>query len=124
MNPRSSTSFDVALGRRIKSFRLFAGMSQSDLGAALGLTFQQVQKYEKGTNKVAGGRLVEIATTLKTTPQALLASPATVTGNSEHDLLLQFMATRDGVDLARAFMAVPDKQKRAAIVNLAQLLSA
>ena len=53
-------TFDQELGRRIRAHRLRLGYSQEKLGAMLGLTFQQVQKYEKGTNRVSSGRLIEI----------------------------------------------------------------
>src|ERR1043165_9958176 len=52
---------DVEIGRKIRALRLERGLSQSDLAKAIGLTFQQVQKYEKGTNRVSAGRLQQIA---------------------------------------------------------------
>ena len=56
-----SRSFDQHIAGRIRARRLLFGISQAELGARLGVTFQQVQKYEKGTNRVSGGRLWEIA---------------------------------------------------------------
>lgn len=67
--PRDSTqAYDVEFGSRVRLARTIAGMSQSALGAKIGLTFQQVQKYERGANRVTVGRLVDIA---KATGQAL-----------------------------------------------------
>jgi len=71
-NPRHTTNFDVQLGSRIRAARVVAGMSQSELGAALGVTFQQVQKYEKGFNRVPGERLVKIADTLSVSVTSLM----------------------------------------------------
>lgn len=59
--PRYSTEVDALVGRNIRMFRQIRHMSQEKLAEALGLTFQQVQKYEKGTNRVSAGRLFEIA---------------------------------------------------------------
>ncbi len=62
---------DIAIGARIKSIRLQRGISQEALGDGLGLTFQQVQKYEKGTNRIGGSRIVQIAKVLKVPIPAL-----------------------------------------------------
>lgn len=64
---------DVAVGARVRNLRKAAGMSQAALGAALGLTFQQIQKYERGSNRVSASKLVEISRTLGVSPRDLLA---------------------------------------------------
>jgi transcriptional regulator with XRE-family HTH domain len=58
---RRAGAADVEIGRKIRALRLERGLSQTDLADGIGLTFQQVQKYEKGTNRVSAGRLVQIA---------------------------------------------------------------
>jgi transcriptional regulator with XRE-family HTH domain len=63
---------DVAVGARIRIIRKGKGMSQGTLAQALGLTFQQVQKYERGSNRVSASKLVEIARTLEVSPSELL----------------------------------------------------
>jgi transcriptional regulator with XRE-family HTH domain len=63
-NQRSTTPADVKLGERIRFFRIAANKSQADLGDALGVSFQQIQKYEKGTNRVSATRLTQIAKAL------------------------------------------------------------
>lgn len=63
-DPRSASPMDRAIGRRIRSFRDAAGIGQVALAEKLGVTFQQVQKYESGTNRVAASRLYQIATAL------------------------------------------------------------
>ena len=65
---------DAAIGARIRTYRLQRGMSQSALAEKLGLTFQQVQKYEKGANRVAGSRLVEVCNILQVRPEELLGN--------------------------------------------------
>lgn len=61
MNAKKLTNADAQIGNRIRMRRVIIGMSQESLGRLLGITFQQVQKYEKGVNRVGGGRLQEIA---------------------------------------------------------------
>jgi transcriptional regulator with XRE-family HTH domain len=63
-NPRSASAGDKALGEKIRARRILAEMSQADLGDHIGVSFQQVQKYEKGVNKVGAVRLAEIASAL------------------------------------------------------------
>ena len=63
--PRSALPVDVEVGSRIRQMRLIAGMSQEKLGDAVGVTFQQIQKYEKGSNRIGASRLIKIADGLK-----------------------------------------------------------
>jgi transcriptional regulator with XRE-family HTH domain len=62
---RSPDRVDIEVGRRIRTFRLEKGLSQEQLGDQLGLTFQQVQEYEKGINRIGAGRLMRIANILE-----------------------------------------------------------
>lgn len=71
-NKRSPNSADQEVGRRIRLLRVERGFSQEDLGEQLGISFQQVQKYEKGANRLSVGRLADIAKLLKTTPHELM----------------------------------------------------
>lgn len=74
MLPRQpvSTAIDQAIGARIRAARVSRRLSQSELGAALGVTFQQIQKYEKGSNRIAGSRMLAMCDMLKMKPEALL----------------------------------------------------
>ncbi|WP_438646670.1 helix-turn-helix domain-containing protein [Salinarimonas soli] len=63
-NPKSISAADKAMGMRLREARLQAGLSQEKLGEALGVTFQQIQKYERGTNRIPSGRLKIISTTM------------------------------------------------------------
>ncbi len=65
MAKRSPMAADAAVGENIRTARIAAGLSQTDLGRACGISFQQIQKYEKGTNRVGGSRLMQIAEALK-----------------------------------------------------------
>ena len=67
--PRSPVSADIEFGKRVKARRIKQNMSQQDLAAVLGVSFQQVQKYEKGTNRLNANRLVLIASALKMRPE-------------------------------------------------------
>lgn len=69
---RGVTDGDQEVGRRLRLIRIERSMSQQDLGNILGVSFQQVQKYEKGTNRVSASRLMQMATTLNTSPHELL----------------------------------------------------
>src|ERR1700693_682695 len=71
MSAKTPTSVDVAVGRNICIRRMAKGLSQSQLGKRIGVTFQQVQKYEKGTNRIGGGRRVRIAQSLEVPVTAL-----------------------------------------------------
>lgn len=65
------TTFDAQFGNRLRQFRLARGYSQNELGNALGITFQQVQKYEKGTNRISSTRVKTLCEVLQITPDQL-----------------------------------------------------
>ena len=118
---RKPDATDVAVGRRIRSRRLLLGLSQMELGHRLGITFQQVQKYENGTNRVSAGRLQQIAQLCKV-PVAFFfdgtagkpAYPAHVTEG------LDFLDTAASVRLVRAFAEIDDAAVRRDIVALVE----
>jgi transcriptional regulator with XRE-family HTH domain len=72
-NQRSTGDLDAEIGQRIRLLRVERGLSQEGVGQHLGVSFQQVQKYEKGTNRLSAARLTELAKLLKTTPNDLMA---------------------------------------------------
>lgn len=116
MTRPSTTAFDRRLGTRIRVLRLAARMSQSDLGQALGVTFQQVQKYEKGTNRVSASRLSQLAVALRVPLASLLEADAAL---DDVELAAAF-GTPEGVRLALAFQRIRDPALRQAIVTLVQ----
>ena len=112
---------DTHVGSRVRMRRLILGMSQEKLGDAIGLTFQQVQKYEKGTNRMGSSRLVQIANVLKVPVTFFFEGTP---GQSKLDgkapspaYVSNFLATSDGLALTKAFMRIKDAKLRHSIVK-------
>ncbi|WP_167358242.1 helix-turn-helix domain-containing protein [Bradyrhizobium stylosanthis] len=114
---------DRQTGMNIRSRRLELHISQAELGAALGITFQQIQKYEKGVNRVASTRLNEIAAFLKTT-MAALAGEDRSRGEPQDSLVSEFVSSKDGIDLIEAWSRVESHQVRRSIISLTRSLAA
>jgi transcriptional regulator with XRE-family HTH domain len=112
---------DLLVGTNIRIHRQAAGISQIDLGKHLGVTFQQVQKYEKGTNRVGAGRLLTLATVLKV-PVTAFYEGAKLPANGRQPL--QLLAKRDALRLAEAFDKISDQRLRQSLVALVMNLSA
>lgn len=127
MPKKSPNSTDKHVGSRVRMRRMMLNMSQTDLGNSIGLTFQQVQKYEKGTNRIGAGRLHQIARILKVPVSFFFeGSPREADAASEIDqaplptYVTDFLATSDGLALTKAFMQIKDANLRRRIVNLVQ----
>ena len=125
MAKRSPNPTDKHIGARVRMRRLMLDMSQTQLGDALGITFQQVQKYEKGTNRIGAGRLQQIAN-ITHVPVSFFFEGApsvpghkTITGAQSPADLTDFMATSDGLRLAQAFMKIKSAKLHLTIVRLA-----
>ncbi len=115
---------DKHVGSRVRMRRMMLSMSQEKLADAIGLTFQQVQKYEKGTNRMGSSRLQQIANTLQV-PVTFFFEGAP--GQSKLDgsapspaYVSEFLATTDGLALTKAFMQIKDAKLRRRIVNLVE----
>ncbi|WP_439372897.1 helix-turn-helix domain-containing protein [Bradyrhizobium sp. DASA03120] len=108
---------------RIRSRRLELHISQAELGEALGITFQQIQKYEKGVNRVAAARLSEIATVLKTTMAALMGEDQAREGKQD-SVVSEFVSSKDGIDLIEAWSRLESQQVRRSIISLTRSLAA
>ena len=121
---QSSILIDQQVGGRVRMRRLMLRLSQTDLADGLGLSFQQVQKYEKGTNRIGAGRLQQIAHILQVPVtfffETASAHPPTVTQDQSLTNLNDFMATRDGLTLAKAFMRIGNTKLRRRIVDLVE----
>jgi transcriptional regulator with XRE-family HTH domain len=106
--------------------RKMLSISQADLGNALGVTFQQVQKYEKGTNRIGVGRLQQIADTLRVPISFFFDDPIKPNGGGgtrqarSPDYVSEFLATNDGLALAEAFTLIKDTRLRRSIVKLVE----
>jgi len=112
---------DTHVGSRVRMRRLILSMSQEKLGDAIELTFQQVQKYEKGTNRMGSSRLVQIANVLKVPVTFFFEGTP---GQSKLDgkapspaYVSNFLATSDGLALTKAFMRIKDAKLRHSIVK-------
>ena len=106
--------------------RMVRGCSQTELGKAVGVTFQQVQKYEKGTNRVSASRLLRIANVLKVAPDFFFeGAQAKVVGSSGKEVTIidEFISSRDGVALSHAFTRIRGVKIRRSIVLLVEQIA-
>src|SRR6266702_2401565 len=116
MAKKAPNPIDKHVGSRVRMRRMMLGMSQEKLGDALGLTFQQVQKYEKGTNRIGASRLQQISNILQVPVSFFFegASPAYVS---------DFLATSDGLSLTKSFMKIKNSKLRRRIVDLVEQIA-
>lgn len=131
--PRRPNPIDVHVGSRVRLRRMLLGMSQEKLGSHLGLTFQQVQKYEKGVNRIGASRLFELARVLGVNVQFFYDdAPGTTQSDQlapgfaeapEESYVVEFLSTRDGLELNKAFVRIKTPQVRRSIVELVRSLA-
>lgn len=121
---------DKHVGARVRMRRLMVGMSQGKLGEALDVTFQQVQKYEKGANRIGASRLQQLARVLEVPPAFFFDGAPSGDGTSagfaesngsSHSV--DFVLTSEGLQLNRAFAAIRDPKVRKRILDLVESLS-
>jgi transcriptional regulator with XRE-family HTH domain len=123
MKPKHNTAdVEVQIGERIRSRRIQIGMSQVQLGQALGVTFQQVQKYEKGANRVSGGRLLKIAEALECDVTNFFEG---LRGDAPRTapLFSKFLSTKEGVALVEAMVKIKTQELRRAVIDIAEKLA-
>lgn len=101
-DPRSITPSDVYTGERIREARIALDMTQETLGNVLGVSFQQVQKYERGVNRLSASRLVQVANTLKQ-PMEFFLPGADKVRNKADSIMSEFITSREGHRLASQF---------------------
>ncbi len=123
MSAKSPNAIDAAVGRNVRIRRMAKGLSQSQLADRLGVTFQQVQKYEKGTNRIGSSRLVRIAEILGLPVTALFdgIENAAPSGRAAPLLLI---ADRRSLRLAQAFAVIGEPTIRLSIVELVERTAA
>lgn len=117
---------DKHVGSRVRMRRVLVGMSQERLGEALGLTFQQIQKYEKGANRIGASRLQQISSVLTVPVSYFFEGAPTINGapgaptqhRDEPGELTDFLATQEGIQLTRAFIRIKDTRIRRRVVDL------
>lgn len=113
-------SADIQVGESIRAHRVIAGMSQSELAARLGVSFQQIQKYEKGTNRVGAGRLPQIAAIFNIPISALFdanadASPGASTAGA---VPVRLIPDKSALRLLTSFAGVADRAVRHCLIEL------
>jgi len=121
---------DRHVGSRVRMQRMLAGISQEKLGEALGLTFQQVQKYEKGTNRISASRLQQIAKMLGVPVSFFFegapGGEATSGGFAEataSTYVADFLTTSEGVQLSKAFVRIKNPRVRRRVIDLVEALA-
>ena len=122
---RGTTAVDTHIGQKIRARRTLLGLSQTELADAAGITFQQVQKYEKGTNRVGASRLQQFSEALGVPPSYFFdgaptagkKTPAPNEGELPEGSIVSFLGTRDGAALVRGFLAIKDKSIRQNVIS-------
>lgn len=114
-------AMELSIGARLRARRRQLGLSQTDLAGKLGVSFQQVQKYERGSNRIAASTLIVAAEALGTTVAWLVGEEGL--GRSEDDEIFQALARPGAIEMLRAFNAVEDAKARSALLTLAQEMS-
>ncbi|MBA4791284.1 MAG: helix-turn-helix transcriptional regulator [Pseudomonadota bacterium] len=125
MAKKAPNPIDKHVGSRVRMRRMMVGMSQEKLGESLGITFQQIQKYEKGTNRIGASRLQQISIVLGVPVAFFFEGAPTLLSNEEGfseaaspTFVNDFLATSDGLALTRNFMRISDSKVRRRIVDL------
>jgi transcriptional regulator with XRE-family HTH domain len=131
MSTKAPNPVDKYVGSRVRMRRIMLGMSQEKLGEALGLTFQQVQKYEKGTNRVGASRIQQISEILQVPVSFLFEGGPSGTPAADGfpeatspAYVSDFLATSEGLALTRAFTRITDAKLRRSIVELVEQIAA
>jgi len=133
MAKKAPNPIDKHVGSRVRMRRMMLSMSQEKLGDALGLTFQQVQKYEKGTNRIGASRLQQIAHILQVPVSFFFEGAPTVPGGvgtsggmneaPSPAYVSDFLATSDGLSLTKSFMRIKNSKLRRRIVDLVEQIA-
>lgn len=121
---------DRYVGSRLRMRRMMLSMSQERLGDALGLTFQQVQKYERGANRVSASRLQQLSRILEVPITFFFEGAPNPPGSSSAsgkapspEYVTNFLATHDGLNLTKAFTRIKNAKVRRAVVDLVELIA-
>jgi transcriptional regulator with XRE-family HTH domain len=128
---KAPNPIDKHVGSRVRMRRMMLAMSQEKLGDALGLTFQQVQKYEKGTNRIGASRLQQISHSLQVPVEFFFEGAPSLpgSGNGVKDApsasyVSDFLATSEGLSLTKAFTRIKEPKLRRRIVDLVEEIAA
>jgi transcriptional regulator with XRE-family HTH domain len=126
---KQANPIDAQVGNRVRLRRMLIGMSQEKLGEALGLTFQQVQKYEKGVNRIGAGRLYNVGRILGV-PVTYFYEDVTAENSvpgfaddAASPPVIEFLASADGLQLSLAFMRIKEPKVRKRVLDLVKSLA-
>lgn len=132
---RRASPMDAHVGARVRLRRMLLGLSQEKLGESLGLTFQQIQKYEKGVNRIGASRLYELAKVLNVpvgffyeeAPTVAFTGTNVLAGMAEaggqESFVVDFLGSREGLELNKAFIRITDPKVRRSVVELVRSLA-
>jgi len=120
--PKRVEAVDVQVGQRVRAFRLARGMSQTALAEKVGVTFQQIQKYEKGINRIGSSRLKRVANVLGVGIASLFAEEGSASERTGRDPLAEMLSQPNAARLLQAFGGINKSKLRLALVNLAESL--
>lgn len=128
---KTADNIDAHIGSRVRLRRLTAGITQEQLGTALGVTFQQVQKYEKGTNRIGAGRLYRISRILGVPVSYFYDGLCQTNGAGQHGAeadrngaeIVDFISTPEGLALNRAFSRIEHGATRRRLVDLVRTIA-
>ena len=130
--PKVPNPIDVHVGSRVRLKRTLDKMSQEKLGEALGVTFQQVQKYEKGTNRIGASRMQQIAETLGVPISFFFEGAPGSEDSADGDgmreadaatYVTDFLSTSEGIELNSAFVRIPNAAVRRKVIDLVRILA-
>ncbi|MGN6423626.1 MAG: helix-turn-helix domain-containing protein [Asticcacaulis sp.] len=124
---QAAHTVDIHVGGRIRLRRKYLGVSQQAIADPLDLTFQQVQKYESGDNRVSASKLYEIARILKVPVvyffDGLDGTPEALSPSGHEDMAHAFLFTKEGLELAEAFPRVQNSKRRRKVLDLVRTLA-
>jgi transcriptional regulator with XRE-family HTH domain len=121
-DPGRTAQLELIIGARMRTRRRQLGLSQSDLAERLGVSFQQVQKYERGANRVAASTLLAAARTLGTTISWMVGEE--ISGRDDDEDVFRALARPGALEILQAFNAIPEARTRAALLALAREMAA
>jgi len=126
MKPRSGDPHDTEIGTRVRTLRVQRGWSQTELGKALNVTFQQIQKYEKGANRISAGRLQRIAEVLNVPVTFFytgLERDRVPAGTQSPDIDFRFLQTDGALRLVRAYGRIKQARVKLQLLRLVESIA-
>ena len=127
VKPRGANEVDRHVGERLRVKRIERGLSQTDLGDRLGITFQQIQKYEKGSNRIGASRLWAISEVLEVPVEwffdGMVALKATRKLSAEAGAMTKFIESRDGLKFVLALNEIEESDVRRQLLSLIRTIA-